>query len=158
MKQSYLIIGILVLAVIGILWYTNSNKSTQNTIVNSTPQPTTTSEVVNKEQKAELKAVGNYSGSGTASRNFENGVFTHTVTANLADPAQGKFYEGWLVDKEPTLRFFSTGKLNKEGGVYKLTFTANQDYPEHNDVVITEETESLGLDGKPEAHVLEGNF
>ncbi len=109
-------------------------------------------------ETAELLAVGDYRGSGSATRSFDGTTFAHTVSASLNDPPAGKFYEGWLVDKEPTLTFFSTGKLTKEGNVYVLTFTAPQNYPEYNTVVITEETESMGLDDKPEVHVLEGSF
>lgn len=109
-------------------------------------------------ETAKLLAVGNYKGSGTATRSFAGTTFTHNVRASLSDPVKGKFYEGWLVKKKPTLTFFSTGRMTKEGDVYVLTFIASQNYPEHKDVVITEETESLGLDGKPEAHVLEGSF
>ena len=46
----------------------------------------------------------------------------------------------------------------RQGNEYVLTFSAPRDYPEHNKVVLTEETEALGLDGIPEAHVLEGSF
>lgn len=110
-------------------------------------------------EMAVLSAVGTYKGSGTATRSFDGTTFTHTVTAALGDPATRKFYEGWLVMKtagDP--KFFSTGKLTKQGVQYTLSFTAPQNYPEHKDVVITEETLSQGLDGKPEAHVLEGSF
>lgn len=121
----------------------------------STPLPQKKEAIV---ETATLSAVGNYKGDGIATRSFDGKTFTHTVQASLVDPEKGKFYEGWIVDKTPTLRFFSTGKLTKEGEEYVLTFTAPQNYPEYNDVVITEETEALGLDGNPEAHVLEGSF
>lgn len=110
-------------------------------------------------EPAVLSAVGSYEGAGIAIRIFDGGAFTHTVEADIADPAGGKFYEGWLVMKTATGPvFFSTGKLAKQGEVYALTYTAAQNYPDHNDVVITEETLSQGLDGQPEAHVLEGSF
>jgi hypothetical protein len=104
-----------------------------------------------------LEAVGTYTGSGVATRSWDGVTFTHTVTADLSDPATDKFYEGWLVAPSP-LRFFSTGRMTKQGNQYVLTYTAAQDYPEYSDVVITEETTALGLDGEPEAHVLEGSF
>lgn len=110
-------------------------------------------------ETAVLAAVGTYKGSGTATRSFDGTTFTHTVTATLGDPTTGKFYEGWLVMKTAGgPKFFSTGKLAKQGAQHTLSYTATQNYPDHNDVVITEETLSQGLDGKPEAHVLEGSF
>lgn len=127
-----------------------SKPYTKQTEPSPSPQATT--------ETAALLAVGSYKGSGTATRSFDGITFTHTVRANLGEPAKGKFYEGWLVKKKPTLTFFSTGRMFKQENEYTLTFTASQNYPEHKDVVITEETESLGLDGKPEAHVLEGSF
>lgn len=124
----------------------------------STPEAQKQEQPQAKVESAELKAVGTYKGSGTATRSFDGKTFTHTVSADLDDPRKGTFYEGWLVKKEPTLVFFSTGKLEKENGKYTLRFTADQNYPDYKDVVITEETSSMGLDGKPEAHVLEGTF
>ena len=105
-----------------------------------------------------LKSVGNYTGSGTATRIFANGVFTHSVNVSIGDPAHGKFYEGWLVNMLLSPKFFSTGKLTKNNNSYKLNFTSNKDYYSYNSVVITEEIETNGLDGVPEAHVLEGEF
>ena len=106
-----------------------------------------------------LTAVGGYTGSGTANRDYNGKTFVHLVVAQLEDPAEDKFYEGWLLQKEPTLTFISTGKLEKEGGDdFVLLFTSETDYSDYSDVVITEETESLGLDGKVETHVLEGSF
>lgn len=110
-------------------------------------------------ETAELAAVGVYKGSGTATRSFDGATFAHTVTATLGDPATGKFYEGWLVVKTGSgPKFFSTGKLAKQGAKYTLSYTATQNYPDHSDAVITEETLNQGLDDKPEAHVLEGSF
>ena len=108
-------------------------------------------------ESADLNAVGDYSGSGTATRQYEGSTFTHTVTANIGAPAEGKFYEGWLVRKIP-FSIVSTGKLEKNSNGYALSFTSADDLNSHSGIVVTEETESMGLDGKPEAHVLEGGF
>ena len=113
-------------------------------------------------EKISLRAVGGYEGMGEATRKFDQGVFSHTVLASLDAPAVGKFYEGWLVmpsqnGVEPA--FFSTGELTVESpGVYMLWFDDVRNYPEHMDVVVTEETKLNGLDGVPETHVLEGSF
>lgn len=105
-------------------------------------------------QEANLVAVGDYTGSGTATGVYENGVYTHTVDADIGDPAEGKFYEGWLAGG---FGFISTGMLEKEGGKYVLEFTSDEDLTsKYSKVVITEETLADGLDNKPEAHVIEG--
>lgn len=112
-----------------------------------------------KEETAVLVAIDPYSGSGSATRVFANGTFTHQVVAEIDDPAKGKFFEGWLVIPTTPPQFFSTGKLTKnDSGQYILNFTASVDYSEYIRVVITEETEANGLDGVPEDHVLEGDF
>ncbi|EKE19882.1 MAG: rhodanese-like protein [uncultured bacterium] len=105
--------------------------------------------------EVEIKAVGKYAGNALASRSFLDGKFTHKVVAKIADPAPSKFYEGWLVKGTS---FFSTGKMMKEGDTYILNFNEAKDSRDYKKIVITEETEAQGLDGKPEAHVLEGEF
>ncbi|OGD85452.1 hypothetical protein A2164_01070 [Candidatus Curtissbacteria bacterium RBG_13_35_7] len=97
-------------------------------------------------------------GSGETNRDYNGTTFVHLVMADIADPSVGKFYEGWLVKKEPTLDFISTGRLEKQEKEYTLLFTSETDYSDYPQVVITEETESLGLDNNPETHVLEGTF
>lgn len=127
-------------------------------------KPTTeenTSPISSTEETAILEAVGEYEGDGTATRIFKDGVFTHTVSADVNEPSDGKFYEGWLVKKigGVVTNFFSTGRMElSEDGSYVLTFTSEMNYEGYNHVVITEETEALGLDGNPEDHVLEGRF
>lgn len=114
-----------------------------------------------QEEMIELVAVAPFEGSGVASRAMAGEVFVHEVRAKLAEPATGKFYEGWLVKTEPELTFFSTGMLEaeeEEESMYLLVYTAQEDFPGYYRVVITEETAVNGLDGEPEAHVLEGDF
>ena len=110
-------------------------------------------------EQAVLAAIAPYTGSGTATRSFDGSTFSHTVTAAISDPADGKFYEGWLVMPTPNgPEFFSTGAMEKSSSNYVLSYAANKNYPEHGKVVITEETSADGLDNNPEAHVLEGSF
>ena len=169
MKTYYwIIIGIVVLLLlaVGVLWYFD------NTKIDKTPPsitkmitPATSSAEDNGSSNAEieietiqLKAVGNYKGMGSATRIFQDGKFTHTVTTTLGNPELGKFYEGWLVNMSKTPPFFSTGPVENIDGVYELTYEANMDYPGYTMVVITEETSANGFDGVPEDHVLEGLF
>lgn len=109
-------------------------------------------------EETTLSAVGAYTGTAIATRSYTNAMFQHEVIAQLGDPAEGKFYEGWLVTPDLS-SVISTGKLVKEAeGEYSLSFTADTDLRANVDVVITEETLANGLDGVPEAHVLEGSF
>ena len=163
MKNKYLLGAVVLIIIItAAALFLSQNKtgnqepqtSSESTdVLESGTQPEETVETT------ELAAVGGYAGGGTANRDYNGKTFVHLVVAQLPDPASGKFYEGWLVKKQPTLTFISTGKLEKEGGDdFVLLFTSETDYSDYNDVVITEETENLGLDGKPETHVLEGTF
>jgi len=108
----------------------------------------------------EIKITGveGFQGEALATVEYLNSQFVHTVEGNITDPAEGKFYEGWLVKNGGALGFFSTGKLEKKDGGYMLKYSSQEDQRDFNEVVITEETESLGLDGKPEKHILEGAF
>lgn len=120
-----------------------------------TSQPAPEASAPKNQETTTLKAVGNYKGSATATRSTVDGVFMHEVTAKLDDPAEGKFYEGWLAGPSVV----STGKMTKEAdGEWSLVFRSEKDMSKHTQVVITEETEADGLDNKPEAHVLEGSF
>lgn len=107
---------------------------------------------------AELSPVEPYSGSGVAVIIFDGTQFVHEVSATLPDPAEGKFYEGWLVRQQPQTVFISTGRLEKLEDGYNLQFQSDQDLSQYTSAVITEETEAQGLDGVPETHVLEGTF
>ena len=107
------------------------------------------------KETAELFPVENYTGSGTATRTFIGDEFAHIVTAQLDDPADDMFYEGWLVREPIAEGQFSTGKMEKIGNDYFLEYTSDQNYPEHNTVVITLEKV---LDDISETHVLEGSF
>jgi cytoskeletal protein RodZ len=101
-----------------------------------------------------LMAVNGYDATGTATRTI-SGEYIHSVIAQMDEPAEGKFYEGWIVG--PTV--VSTGKLVQEvPGEWSLVFSDGENYERHTQVVITEETEANGLDNIPETHVLEGQF
>lgn len=154
------IVGVVVvlIAVLGYVYWQNY-MTDEPAVYESSTKAVETEEPANKVEApietAILQAVGDYTGSGPATRVYDRGVFAHAVTANIGEPAEGKFYEGWLVNGK---EFFSTGKLSKNNDTYELSYTADKNYPDYKKVVITEETISDGLDNKPEAHVLEGSF
>jgi hypothetical protein len=159
-KNIWVWVGIVVIVAAGVtVYFVFSGGDGSSVEVESVEQ---VSEVVTEQtqdadaqEMANLVAVGTYDGSGTATRRITDSEFIHTVDAQIADPADGKFYEGWLVDGAS---FFSTGKLVKSGDLYTLEYTSDEDQSDYASVVITEETEVDGLDGNPEAHVLEGSF
>ncbi|MFH2105313.1 MAG: rhodanese-like domain-containing protein [Parcubacteria group bacterium] len=104
--------------------------------------------------KGDLPAVDGSTSSGQGYVLRKDTGLEHLVTAALPDPETGKFYEGWLVDQEPTVKFFSTGQMFKTPeGDWRLEYIASQSYSEYDQVVITLETKD---DGQPEKHVIEG--
>lgn len=106
---------------------------------------------------AVLEAVDGSDSSGGAYVVRSDGKLIHLVEATMPDPAEGSVYEGWLVDNSVTpLAFFSTGVMTKsDSGTWVLEFEADEEFPGHNLVVITEETV---VDATPEAHIIEGSF
>ena len=150
MKKGVLLLAI-VLALVVFGWFLFANDSDKMESDEVVPV-----DVI--RQEATLEAVGTYTGSGSAESSYDGEMYSHKVTADIGDPAEGKFYEGWLVG---SFGFVSTGKMVKEGNQtsnYVLQFESQEDMSSYKKVVITEETEANGLDNNPEAHVLEGNF
>ncbi len=165
-KKRLTIVLVVVLASSSLVWYFISRNNVND-------QPTAGSQQSSKEspqnkntepsdditppaiEEADLIAVNNYKGTGVATRTI-SGEYIHNVTANISAPAEGKFYEGWIVGPEG---FISTGKLTQETeGSWSVVYVSNDNLASYNQVVITEETKANGLDNKPEAHVLEGKF
>jgi hypothetical protein len=109
-------------------------------------------EVPEGVEKTTLTDVTGGAGRGMATRKFEKGVFEHTVMASLPEPGAGKYYEGWLVRNGEIL---STGKMKEMKGGWYLEFSADRDYSDYNQVVVTLEEKD---DRQPEKHILEGRF
>lgn len=138
-----------------------NNTAVSNPVINSgqpadeTSQPAEDVVASADVEEITLEAVNDYVATGTATRSFGEGGFSHEVIMQTGPPAEGKFYEGWIVG--PSI--ISTGELTEEeDGVWSLTYTSDEDLLSHSRVVITEETSANGLDGVPEDHVLEGSF
>lgn len=103
-----------------------------------------------------LANVSGGGGSGSASMGFDGEKYLHTISANLPLPAEGQFYEGWLVSQTGDLPLVSTGKLtNVEGKQFALVFSDSRDLSAYDTVVVTIEGAD---DGEPETHILEGKF
>jgi len=106
-------------------------------------------------KKATLSDVSGGSGTGKAFVLRKSGKLFFTATANLADPQNGTFYEGWLAVKGANPpKFVDTGKLSKQkDGSYEVSYSSDNLYEGYNLVVITWEQVD---DQKPEKHILEG--
>jgi len=116
--------------------------------------------VVETAETVELESTDTRGGTALAARMSVDGIFVHTVVAQVSDPLEGKFYEGWLVDRDAAGRdFFSTGAMTKNpDGMWELAYESEENNARYEFVVITEETSADGLDNNPEAHIFEGNF
>ena len=163
MRTREIVIGLIILAVVAgaIVWIRRAR---------TTPEPLPTPSIEEKIEKtfnleipedverADLNDVTEGTGSGIATRKYENGRFSHTVLADLPDPTAGYFYEGWLVrgkEGETNFAFISTGRMRVAKGGYLLEFNSSTDYSSYSGAVVTLEKVD---DKKPEAHILEGSF
>ena len=106
-------------------------------------------------KKAILTDVSGGTGTGKAFVLRKSGKLYYTATANLSDPANGTFYEGWLAKKGANPpQFVDTGKLSKQkDGSYAVSYSSDNLYEGYDFVVITWEQVD---DQKPEKHILEG--
>lgn len=102
---------------------------------------------------AKLEDVTQRGSSGRGYLLRKNNLLKHAVIANLPDPNEGDFYEGWLVQQKP-LKFISSGIMHKDAlGSYILNLESPDLYEGYDYIVITLEKEK---DAKPEEHILEG--
>jgi hypothetical protein len=123
-------------------------------VPSSTPTPSPSSSLNPTDQVAALKPEAGITGSGEASRSVSPGRFVVTVTAELPDPGQGKFYEVWLIRPTPEAEF-SIGQLKKSGNRWVLTLDQTRDASAYTNVMVTSEAVD---DKKPETKVLTGSF
>lgn len=164
MKARDIVIGLVILAVLATSIVVIRRARAPKTVPTSTPsveqklEKSFNFEIPDDVERAELKDVSGGTGSGIATRKYEAGRFSHTVLADLPDPAAGTFYEGWLVrgkEGDSNFAYISTGKLRVAKGGFLLEFESGKDYSEYKGVVVTLEKVN---DVKPETHTLEGSF
>lgn len=157
-RTKDIVIGLVIIAIVIAAALLYKNLKTPKVL--PTPTPSTTKEdiqgmfnyqVPENVESIELKDVTGGTAKAIATRNYENGTFTHEVLADLPDLKEG-FYEGWLVMGD---KYISTGKLRVAKGGYLLDFSSVTDYSDYTKVVVTKE---LVNDQTPELHVLEGSF
>lgn len=105
-------------------------------------------------EKVNLEARGGSGGTGVATREMEGEVFLHTILANLSEPGEGRFYEGWLIRESDNDRVY-TGRLTANKGGWLLEYVGKKDLSDHSLVWVTIEGRD---DRNPEEKVLEGKF
>ena len=94
---------------------------------------------------------------GLAYAHFENGTYTMIAKmGNLPEPAQGYFYEGWLVRRGDLFSVLSVGRAVKTEKGYMSVYQSSLDLSDHAFYVLTLEPEDQKT--APEEHILEGSF
>lgn len=93
---------------------------------------------------------------GTSQATFADGKYMLLATfTDLPDPAPGFFYEGWVVRKSP-FHFISTGRVEKQDGIYTNEYLSTTDFTDHARYVLTIEPDDN--DPAPAEHVVEGDM
>ena len=104
-----------------------------------------------------LRPVSDVAGELNASTSFLDGEFKNIVIGDVPVPAEGKFYEGWLVEPGSS-DFFSIGELKKIDDIYMLEYSDSESKSGYNQIIITLEAKTDGFDGIPETHIFKGEF
>jgi len=166
MKTKDLIVGIVILAILGVViyfWQTNKREL-------QVPEPTT-NPLVQEEieerfnvvlpedaEKIQLNDAKGEDATAIATRSFTDENFTLTILASLPVPKEGSYYQGWIVrgeEGESDYAVLTLGRLSVAKGGYVLEFEASKDYSNYDKVVVSEE---LVPDKEIEEIVLEGSF
>ena len=166
MKRRDIVIGVMAVAALSGLYFWRQRaqkppeemKVPETLSIEDTIESKFNLQIPDDVERAELTDVSGGSASGLATRKFDAGVFDHSILADLPDPGEGKFYEGWLVkgvQGEVGFEVVSTGKMRIAKGGYLLEFSSKTDYSQFNEVVVTLEEKD---DSTPEKHILEGSF
>ncbi|KKR04646.1 MAG: hypothetical protein UT30_C0005G0049 [Candidatus Uhrbacteria bacterium GW2011_GWF2_39_13] len=94
---------------------------------------------------------------GLAYANFSNETYTIiTKMGNLPEPAQGYFYEGWLIRRGDSFSVLSIGHAVKTEKGYMNVYQSPTDLSDHAFYVLTLEAENGNATA--DEHILEGSF
>lgn len=111
---------------------------------------------LNYMYEGSLTDVAGGTASGVARSNFTDGIYElYADFENLPEPAEGEFYEGWIVRMEP-FEFISTGKVEMVDGMYRNTYQSSTDLTPYDFYVLTIEPDDG--DPLPADHILEGTM
>lgn len=167
MKKRDIVIGLLLLTLVSGYYIWRSAQTADKmqideesaNVLSSTEEKieeTFNVEIPDDVEKISLEDQKDQDSTGIATRKYADETFTHSVLADLPDPDDGKFYQGWLVkgegENEETKK---TSKLRIAKGGYLLEFESNQDLREYNKVIISEEAAD---DNQIEDVVLQSTF
>lgn len=165
MNRRDIVIGLVILAALaGIIFWRQRGRKTEEFKV---PETLSVEDKIEEQfdiqipedaERAELKDVSGGDSSGIATRKLENGMFEHSVLADLPEPPTGQFYEGWLVrgtEGSEDYSVLSTGSMEMAKGGWMISFKSSTDLTDHDNVVVTLEKKA---DKTPEKHILEGSF
>lgn len=169
-RNRNILVGIVFLiVVILIVIFLIRRKQPEIINVNS-PLPTATTSYEQKLQndfgitvpttavKTDLSDVSGGSQMGIATKDRDNGQNVYTIIANLNDPQQGYFYQGWLVRGnlgESNYDLVNLGRLTSGKGGWIVSYSTTNDLSDHKSVWVTLESFSTNT---PHQHVLEGSF
>jgi hypothetical protein len=165
-KKRDLIVGILIIAVLGVVVYLWRTRRRDLRVPEPTPTPSVQEEIQERfnvvlpedAQKVQLKDVEGKDATAIATRVFSEGTFILTVLADLPVPNEGEFYQGWITkgqkgDKD--YKILTLGRLSVAKGGYIVEFKASQDYSDYERILISKESTA---DKEIEEIVLEGTF
>lgn len=161
MKLRDIVIAVVILGVIGFILYNISTpdntpqlEATPNTnTVESDLEDRFRREIPDDVEKTELEGtVEGTSVSALAIRNFENGLYTASVLADLEAPSDGTSYYAWINRGEEYVRL---GMLQSAKGGWLIDYESSTDYSEYDRVVVSEES---APGAEPQDVVLEGTF
>lgn len=166
MKKKDLIVGILIVAVLGVAIYLWGTRRRDLRVHEPTPTPSIQKEIEERfnvvlpedAEKIQLKDTGGKDATAIATRTFSQGTFTVTVLADLPVPNKGEFYQGWIIKGEKgdkDYKVLTLGRLSVAKGGYIVEFKASQDYSGYERVVVSRESIA---DREIEETVLEGVF
>jgi thiol-disulfide isomerase/thioredoxin len=156
-----LVVASLILAVLGILMYAKGKRGTGQNIEHNIDESKSIVSDTNLIKGmytyyGTLASVDGSSASGEVGYSLLNSNFVMSAKFNnLAEPKDGYFYEGWLVDST-TNKFISTGKASSAAGVWLNSFSSETDYTSYTKYVLTVEPDDG--DPAPATHILEGEL
>jgi len=162
-RRDIVIGGIILLLLAGVIYWRqttgpNESKVPETLSVEDQLEEQFKFDIPEDVDKTELKDVAGVGASAIATRDYKDGKYTHAALVDIADPALGSFYQGWIAKGEEGSDDFSlvsTGQLKLVKGGWMIEFESSTDYSDHDKILITQEKT---FDSTPEDKLLEGSF